>query len=139
MCLIRSPLPPLTPPIITPPWRLTLCPVLSCLALPCLALPFVRFCPFLRYPVMPRPVENAEGLLVLADALVEASSESPDLIIDCATLTGIWTLSAGRGRKRGAGREVGGLWSVIGGGGGGGVRGQRQGLTKQRGRRRRIS
>ncbi|CAM9408482.1 unnamed protein product, partial [Laminaria digitata] len=32
--------------------------------------------------------ENAEGLLVLADALVEASSESPDLIIDCATLTG---------------------------------------------------
>jgi leucyl aminopeptidase len=25
---------------------------------------------------------------VLADALVEASSESPDLLIDCATLTG---------------------------------------------------
>ncbi|CAN0408462.1 unnamed protein product, partial [Laminaria digitata] len=32
--------------------------------------------------------ENAEGRLVLADALLEASSESPDLIIDCATLTG---------------------------------------------------
>ena len=31
---------------------------------------------------------DAEGRLVLADALVEASSESPDLLIDCATLTG---------------------------------------------------
>ncbi|CAM9974590.1 unnamed protein product, partial [Discosporangium mesarthrocarpum] len=31
---------------------------------------------------------DAEGRLVLADALVEASSEQPDLIIDCATLTG---------------------------------------------------
>lgn len=31
---------------------------------------------------------DAEGRLVLADALVEADSEDPDLIIDCATLTG---------------------------------------------------
>jgi leucyl aminopeptidase len=33
---------------------------------------------------------DAEGRLVLADALVEADSEDPDLIIDCATLTGGW-------------------------------------------------
>lgn len=31
---------------------------------------------------------DAEGRLVLADALVEASSETPDILIDCATLTG---------------------------------------------------
>jgi hypothetical protein len=31
---------------------------------------------------------DAEGRLILADALVEARSEDPDLIIDCATLTG---------------------------------------------------
>ena len=83
---------------------------------------------------MSRLVENAEGLLILADALVEASSESPDLIIDCATLTGIWTLSAGRGRKGGEG--VGGLWSVIRGGGG--VKDRGQGLTGRGERRWRM-
>ena len=31
---------------------------------------------------------DAEGRLILCDALAEASSESPDLILDCATLTG---------------------------------------------------
>lgn len=31
---------------------------------------------------------DAEGRLVLADALAEASREKPDLLIDCATLTG---------------------------------------------------
>jgi Cytosol aminopeptidase family, catalytic domain len=31
---------------------------------------------------------DAEGRLVLGDCLCEASSEHPDLIIDCATLTG---------------------------------------------------
>jgi leucyl aminopeptidase len=31
---------------------------------------------------------DAEGRLVLADALTEACSEKPDLLIDCATLTG---------------------------------------------------
>lgn len=53
-----------------------------------------------RPPVHPVPAfalfmkhasfSDAEGRLVLADALVEASSEMPDLIIDCATLTGGW-------------------------------------------------
>ena len=31
---------------------------------------------------------DAEGRLILCDALAEASGESPDLILDCATLTG---------------------------------------------------
>ncbi|MSO96710.1 MAG: leucyl aminopeptidase family protein [Rhodospirillaceae bacterium] len=31
---------------------------------------------------------DAEGRLILADALTEASSEKPELLIDCATLTG---------------------------------------------------
>ncbi len=31
---------------------------------------------------------DAEGRLILCDALTEADSESPDLLIDCATLTG---------------------------------------------------
>jgi leucyl aminopeptidase len=31
---------------------------------------------------------DAEGRLVLADALSEAAAEKPDLLIDCATLTG---------------------------------------------------
>ena len=31
---------------------------------------------------------DAEGRLILCDALAEASDESPDLILDCATLTG---------------------------------------------------
>ena len=31
---------------------------------------------------------DAEGRLILCDALAEASAESPDLILDCATLTG---------------------------------------------------
>lgn len=34
---------------------------------------------------------DAEGRLVLADALVDASSEQPDIMIDCATLTGEWS------------------------------------------------
>lgn len=38
---------------------------------------------------------DAEGRLVLADALTEASSESPDLLIDCATLTGAARVAIG--------------------------------------------
>ncbi|MEL7054381.1 MAG: leucyl aminopeptidase family protein [Cyanobacteria bacterium J06588_5] len=38
---------------------------------------------------------DAEGRLVLADALTEASSESPDLLIDCATLTGAARVAVG--------------------------------------------
>ncbi len=38
---------------------------------------------------------DAEGRLVLADALSEASSESPDLLIDCATLTGAARVAVG--------------------------------------------
>ncbi|CAM9743832.1 unnamed protein product [Ascophyllum nodosum] len=38
---------------------------------------------------------DAEGRLVLADALVEASLEYPDLIIDCATLTGAARVALG--------------------------------------------
>jgi len=38
---------------------------------------------------------DAEGRVVLADALAEAISESPDLIIDCATLTGAARVALG--------------------------------------------
>lgn len=38
---------------------------------------------------------DAEGRLVLADALWEASSEDPDLLIDCATLTGAARIALG--------------------------------------------
>jgi leucyl aminopeptidase len=38
---------------------------------------------------------DAEGRLVLADALWEASSEHPDLLIDCATLTGAARVALG--------------------------------------------
>ena len=38
---------------------------------------------------------DAEGRLVLADALTEASSESPALLIDCATLTGAARVAVG--------------------------------------------
>ncbi|MEO1180340.1 MAG: leucyl aminopeptidase family protein [Cyanobacteria bacterium J06636_28] len=38
---------------------------------------------------------DAEGRLVLADALWEASSEDPDLLIDCATLTGAARVALG--------------------------------------------
>ncbi|MEL6813400.1 MAG: leucyl aminopeptidase family protein [Cyanobacteria bacterium J06598_3] len=38
---------------------------------------------------------DAEGRLVLADALSEASSESPELLIDCATLTGAARVAVG--------------------------------------------
>lgn len=38
---------------------------------------------------------DAEGRLVLADALTEASSESPNLLIDCATLTGAARVAVG--------------------------------------------
>jgi leucyl aminopeptidase len=38
---------------------------------------------------------DAEGRLVLADALSDASSESPDLLIDCATLTGAARIAIG--------------------------------------------
>ncbi|MEA5462208.1 leucyl aminopeptidase family protein [Leptothoe sp. PORK10 BA2] len=38
---------------------------------------------------------DAEGRLVLADALWEASSEDPDLMIDCATLTGAARVALG--------------------------------------------
>jgi len=38
---------------------------------------------------------DAEGRLVLADALTEASRETPDLLIDCATLTGAARVAVG--------------------------------------------
>src|SRR5690606_13688324 len=38
---------------------------------------------------------DAEGRLVLADALTEASDESPDIIIDFATLTGAARVALG--------------------------------------------
>lgn len=38
---------------------------------------------------------DAEGRLVLADALVAATEEKPDLIIDCATLTGAQRVALG--------------------------------------------
>ncbi|ASC72276.1 putative cytosol aminopeptidase [Halomicronema hongdechloris C2206] len=38
---------------------------------------------------------DAEGRLVLADALAEASQASPDLLIDCATLTGAARVALG--------------------------------------------
>ena len=38
---------------------------------------------------------DAEGRLVLADALTEASRESPDLLVDCATLTGAARVAVG--------------------------------------------
>ena len=38
---------------------------------------------------------DAEGRLVLADALVEACSEAPDLLVDCATLTGAGRVALG--------------------------------------------
>lgn len=38
---------------------------------------------------------DAEGRLILADALSEASSEAPDLLIDCATLTGAARVAVG--------------------------------------------
>ena len=38
---------------------------------------------------------DAEGRLVLADALTEASREEPDLLVDCATLTGAARVAVG--------------------------------------------
>lgn len=38
---------------------------------------------------------DAEGRLILADALVAATEENPDLIIDCATLTGAQRVAMG--------------------------------------------
>ncbi len=38
---------------------------------------------------------DAEGRLILCDALAEADSESPDLMIDCATLTGAARIALG--------------------------------------------
>ena len=38
---------------------------------------------------------DAEGRLILADALTEAVSENPDLLIDCATLTGAARVAVG--------------------------------------------
>ena len=38
---------------------------------------------------------DAEGRLILADALVAASEEKPDLIVDAATLTGAQTIALG--------------------------------------------
>src|SRR3546814_1761999 len=38
---------------------------------------------------------DAEGRLVLCDALAEADEEKPDLIIDCATLTGAARVALG--------------------------------------------
>ena len=42
---------------------------------------------------------DAEGRLVLADALVAASEDDPDLIIDVATLTGAQMVALGAGRR----------------------------------------
>jgi leucyl aminopeptidase len=39
---------------------------------------------------------DAEGRLVLADALARAASDSPDLLVDVATLTGAQTVALGR-------------------------------------------
>jgi leucyl aminopeptidase len=41
---------------------------------------------------------DAEGRLVLADALTRASEEAPDAIVDVATLTGAMVLALGEGR-----------------------------------------
>jgi leucyl aminopeptidase len=41
---------------------------------------------------------DAEGRLVLADALARASEEAPDAIVDVATLTGAMVLALGDGR-----------------------------------------
>ncbi|MET9217972.1 leucyl aminopeptidase [Streptomyces sp. NPDC088197] len=41
---------------------------------------------------------DAEGRLVLADALARASEEAPDAIVDVATLTGAMVLALGEGR-----------------------------------------
>jgi leucyl aminopeptidase len=38
---------------------------------------------------------DAEGRLILADALAEATTESPEMIIDCATLTGAARVALG--------------------------------------------
>lgn len=38
---------------------------------------------------------DAEGRLVLADGLIEASAQKPDIIIDCATLTGAAKVAVG--------------------------------------------
>jgi leucyl aminopeptidase len=38
---------------------------------------------------------DAEGRLILCDALAEADSEAPDLLIDCATLTGAARVALG--------------------------------------------
>ena len=38
---------------------------------------------------------DAEGRVILADALTEAASENPDIIIDCATLTGAARVALG--------------------------------------------
>ncbi len=38
---------------------------------------------------------DAEGRLILADALTEATSEQPDLLVDCATLTGAARVAVG--------------------------------------------
>ena len=38
---------------------------------------------------------DAEGRLVLADALVEACGEAPELLVDCATLTGAGRVALG--------------------------------------------
>jgi alcohol/geraniol dehydrogenase (NADP+) len=43
---------------------------------------------------------DAEGRLVLCDALAEADSEKPDLLIDCATLTGAARIALARSSKR---------------------------------------
>ncbi len=38
---------------------------------------------------------DAEGRLVLADALARSASDSPDLLVDVATLTGAQVVAAG--------------------------------------------
>ena len=51
---------------------------------------------FLRgFPPPARPTRSAEGRVILADALYEASSERPQIIVDFATLTGAGRVALG--------------------------------------------
>ena len=51
---------------------------------------------------------DAEGRLILADALVRATERQPDMILDVATLTGHMVIALGDKRRRRAGLRRGG-------------------------------
>jgi len=56
---------------------------------------------------------DAEGRLILCDALAEADSEHPDLLLDCATLTGAARVALGPELQRSTAtttRSPAGLW-----------------------------